>query len=109
MQAEIGDTGLLDAESTFRMKMRKGPLPYRIKNKVVEFDRGHVIAWSHLGGHRWRWVVTADGEGGSTVTETYDQSTARVPIALRWMGFPKGHLANVAGSVANVAAHFAAT
>lgn len=35
-----------------------------------------------------------------------DLSTARLPAALRLMGYPKGHEKNVAASVANVVAHF---
>lgn len=102
----ISGPDLLEAESTFAMKMKRGPLPYRMKNKVVEFDRNRVIAWAHLGGHRWRWEFEPDGSGGTRVTETYDQSTARIPFVVKLMGYPKGHVANVANSVANVAEHF---
>ncbi len=90
----------------FGMDMRLG-VPYRVTNKVVEFEPGRRIAWSHFGGHRWRWVVEPAGEGRSQVTETFDLSTARLPLALRLMGYPKRHEQNVAGSVANLAAHFA--
>ena len=41
--------------------------------------------------------------------ETFDLSTARFPPGLRLVGFPKRHEANVARSVANVAAHFEST
>jgi uncharacterized protein YndB with AHSA1/START domain len=90
----------------FGMNMRMG-VPYRIRNKVVEFEPGRRIAWCHFGGHRWRWEVEPAGEGKSKVTETFDMSTARFPPALRLMGYPKGHQKNVAASVANVAEHFA--
>jgi hypothetical protein len=46
------------------------------------------------------------GTGRTRVTETYDQSTAKVPFLLRAIGYPKRHESNVATSVANVAAHF---
>lgn len=99
---------LLEAESTFRMKMRRGPIPYRMKSTVVEFDPNRVIAWAHFGRHRWRWELEPDESGGTRVTETYDQSTARLPHAFyRMLGVPDGHVANCARSVANVVAHFA--
>jgi hypothetical protein len=89
----------------FGMKMRIG-LPYRMRSKVVEFEANRRIAWCHFAGHRWRWEVEPAGDGRSRVTETFDLTTARLPFALRAMGLPKGHEKNVAGSVANVAAHF---
>lgn len=91
----------------FGMKMRVG-LPYLIRSKVVEFDENRRLAWCHIGGHRWRWELEPRNDGTTTVTETFDMSTARVPAALRMFGFPKRHEANVANSVANVVAQFAA-
>jgi hypothetical protein len=96
----------LGPESRFGMKMKAG-VPYRIKSKVVEFDENRVIAWCHLGGHRWRWELEPVDDGTTRVTETFDMSTSRFPPALRVMGYPKGHVANVAKSVANVQTHFA--
>ncbi len=90
----------------FGMSMKVG-VPYRITNKVVEFEPDRRIAWSHVFGHRWRWEIEDAGEGRSKVTETFDLSTARFPPALKLMGYPRGHEKNVAASVANVVAHFA--
>lgn len=95
----------LGPDSRFGMKMKLG-VPYRVKSKVVEFDEDRVIAWCHLSGHRWRWELRPSGDG-TRVTETYDQSTAKVPLVLKVMGYPKRHVSNVANSVANLAAHFA--
>lgn len=89
----------------FGMNMKLG-LPYRVTNKVVEYEPGRRIAWCHFGGHRWRWTLEPAEEGRTRVTETFDLSTARIPVALRLMGYPRRHETNVAGSVANVAAHF---
>jgi hypothetical protein len=96
----------LGPESRFGMKMKAG-VPYRIKSKVVEFDENRVIAWCHLGGHRWRWELEPVDDGTTKVTETFDMSTSKFPPALRVMGYPNGHVANVAKSVANVQKHFA--
>lgn len=82
----------------FGMGMRMG-LPYRVTNRVVEFEEGRRIAWAHLSGNVWRWEfadVAADGaadgaahgaaDGTSTateVTETFDWGRSRVPWAAR--------------------------
>lgn len=99
---------MLSAEGDkFGMRMKMYGLPYRITNTVVEFEAGKKIAWCHPGKHRWRWEVEALPKGGSRVTETFDMSTSPIKPALRLMGYPKGHQANVEKSVANVAKHFA--
>ena len=92
---------------TFGMSMKMFGLPYRITNKVVEFEAGRKIAWCHPGKHRWRWEVEALPEGGTKVTETFDMSTSPLKPALRLLGYPEGHRTNVERSVANVVAHFA--
>jgi len=103
----VGEPGPLGPEQRFRMRMRRGPIRYRITSTVVEYDRDRVIAWAHLGGHRWRWELEPDGHGGTLLTETYDQSMAGAPWLLRLLGYPGKHVDNVARSVANVAARFA--
>lgn len=82
-------------------------LPYRVRNTVVEYEEDRRIAWCHPGRHRWRWELEPDGEGHTRLTETFDLSTAVFPPALRFMGYPKRHLLNVARSVANVRDHLA--
>ena len=91
----------------FDMNMHIG-VPYRITNRVVEYEPDHLIAWSHFNGHRWRWVVDPIDDGHCRVTETFDLSTAVFPPALRLLGFPARHRPNVVGSVTRLAAHFAA-
>lgn len=97
---------LLGPESRFGMKMHRRGMPYRMKSKVVEFDEDRVLAWSHFGGHRWRWELEPTEDGKTKVTETFDGTTSRLPPVLKLMGYPKGHVANVARSVANVRQHF---
>ena len=98
---------LLGPGSKFAMSMKVG-VPYRVSSKVVEFEQDRLIAWRHFGGHRWRWELEPVGARTTRVTETFDQSTAKLPFVLRVVGYPKRHLPNVTTSVANVAAHFAA-
>ena len=66
-----------------------------------------MIAWSHLGGHRWRWELEPVGDSQTRVTETFDGSTAKLPFVLRAAGYPERHRPNVANSVANVVCRFA--
>lgn len=96
----------LELGSKFGMKMKLGA-PYRVSSKVREFEENRTIAWSHFGGHGWRWQLEPMGEGATKVTETFDQSTAVFPPGLRLAGFPKRHERNVARSVANLRDHFA--
>ncbi len=66
-----GDTDL-KLGSQFRMNMKVGA-PYKINNKVVEFETDRLIAWKHLGLHRWRYQLSPAG-AGTDVTETWDLS-----------------------------------
>jgi carbon monoxide dehydrogenase subunit G len=59
--------------SEFGMRMRIW-VPYRITNRVVEFEEGRRIAWTHFGGARWRYELEPV-DGGTRVTETFDWST----------------------------------
>jgi uncharacterized protein YndB with AHSA1/START domain len=49
-------------------------VPYKITNKVVEYEADRRIAWRHFGAHRWRYVLEPTDDGGTTVTETFDYS-----------------------------------
>jgi uncharacterized protein YndB with AHSA1/START domain len=73
---------------TFGMDMNLG-LPYRITNRVVEYEEGTLIAWRHFVGHRWRWQLKPVDDQTTEVTETFDYSTAPVPFMLELFGFPE--------------------
>lgn len=62
----------LELGSQFGMSMKMGA-PYKIKNKVVEFEQDRLIAWRHMGLHRWRYELTPTATG-TDVTETWDVS-----------------------------------
>lgn len=61
----------LELGSQFGMSMKMGA-PYKIKNKVVEFEQDRLIAWRHMGLHRWRYELAPNAQGGTDVTETWD-------------------------------------
>ncbi|HEX9682182.1 MAG TPA: SRPBCC family protein [Acidimicrobiales bacterium] len=93
--------------STFGMDMKIGPVPYRIKNTVMEFEANHLIAWCHPGKHRWRWELEAV-DGGTLVRHTFDWSTARSPKVIELVGYPKRNAANMEATLERLADHFAA-
>jgi hypothetical protein len=75
----------------FTTSMRLG-VPYLISNTVVEFDEPRLLAWSHVGGWRWRFELDDLGDGRTRVTETFDWSTARTPLGhlyLERLGWPR--------------------
>ena len=81
--------------SKFAMSMNFKMLPYRIGNTVVEFEENRLIAWEHMGRHRWRYQLTPLDDGATLVTETFDWSTSRVPRLFEAVGYPKAHLGNI--------------
>jgi hypothetical protein len=83
-----------------------GPLPYRMSNRVVEFEQDRLIAWAHFGKHRWRYELSPV-EGGCEVTETFDWSTARSPRFIERAGYPKANLRAIEATLDRLAAMFA--
>jgi uncharacterized protein YndB with AHSA1/START domain len=84
--------------SKFAMRMKLG-VPYVIGSTVVEFEQDRLIAWCHIGKHRWRYELEelepVDGTPRTRVTETFDWSTARSPKGIELAGYPKRHLPNM--------------
>ena len=75
VQGVRGGARALQLGDRFSTKMRIG-VPYLISNKVVEYEADRRIAWSHIGGWRWRYEFEPV-DGGTKVTETFDWSTAK--------------------------------
>ncbi len=90
----------LSEGAAFGMDMKLFGLPYKIRNRVVEFEEGRRIAWRHFGGHRWRYVLEPAGSG-TLVTESFDYSR-HGPLARRLVelaGFPARNRAGIAGTL----------
>jgi uncharacterized protein YndB with AHSA1/START domain len=87
----------LDVGSEFSVGMKLYGLPYRHRNRVVEYETDRLIAWRHWAPHRWRYEIEPAADGRSRVTETCDftrypgwgMAIARVmrwlPRNRRWM------------------------
>lgn len=87
VQSVRGGTSKVALGSKFGMNMKLGPLPYRMNNTIVEFEQDRLIAWAHVGGHRWRYELQPDADG-TLVTESFDWSTAKVPKFIELMNYP---------------------
>jgi uncharacterized protein YndB with AHSA1/START domain len=74
----------------FTVGMKQYGLPYKITSTVTELQDGRVIEWQHPLGHRWRWELTEATPGDTTiteVTETFDYSTAKIPLMITAFGY----------------------
>lgn len=91
----------LSPGAKFSMDMRLG-LPYRIKNTVVEFEEGRLIAWRHFGRHIWRYELEPK-DGGTLVTETFDWSRVPVKAYIRAMNWPERHKKNMTATLERLA------
>lgn len=88
-----GESRRLTLGDTFSTNMRMF-VPYRMRNKVVEYDKDRLIAWCHIGGWRWRYELEpqepgADGSPATKVTETFDWSTSPAGFYVTAVGWPK--------------------
>lgn len=87
VQSSRGGSSSVGLGSKFGMNMKLGPFPYRMNNTIVEFEQDRLIAWAHVGGHRWRYELQPDADG-TLVTESFDWSTAKVPKFIEVMNYP---------------------
>jgi uncharacterized protein YndB with AHSA1/START domain len=96
----------LSLGSRFGMSMRLG-VPYGISNEVVEFEEGRLIAWRHFGGHRWRWRLEPT-DGGTLVTETFDWSMSKSPVALEVIRVPARNAKSIEATLDRLEERFSA-
>ncbi len=96
----------LSMGAKFGMSMKLG-LPYRITNTVTEFVEGKSITWRHFGKHTWRYELEAiDGGAATKVTETFDGTTSRLPIALVLTGAGKRNTKAIEATLVRLQQHF---
>jgi uncharacterized protein YndB with AHSA1/START domain len=92
--------------ATFDVSMRLFGVPYRISNRVVEFEADRLVAWRHFGAHRWRYRLEPAQGGGTVVTETFDYSRYH-PVAaagIRALGFPERNRAGITATLVRLKA-----
>lgn len=86
--------------STFSMSMRLFGVPYRVTNRVVEFEPNRLIAWRHFEPQRWRYELEPVA-AGTRVTESFDYSYWS-PIGrsfIRLLGWPGGNQRAIAATL----------
>lgn len=81
VRASISGPERLELGSEFGMDMKQGG-KYKIKNRVVEYEPDALIAWRHVGTHRWRYELTPTADGDTAVTETWDLTRCVLPLRL---------------------------
>ena len=81
---------LTDIGDVFKVKMQMWGFSYKIKNTVVEYEQDSLIAWSHMGKHRWRYKLS-DTDTGTLITETFDWSYSVFPWLIELAGYPRSH------------------
>lgn len=96
----------LSQGARFGARMRLFGLPYRITNRVVEFEEERRIAWRHFGGHRWRYELERLGESQTRVTESFDYSrhTRLSARLITTLGFPARNRRGIQRTLVNLKA-----
>lgn len=90
VQSVVSGPDRLSKGATFGVSMKLFGLPYKISNKVVEFEPDKRIAWRHFAGHRWRYELEQTPTG-TRVTESFD-FTRYNPVGAKFLqvtGFPE--------------------
>jgi hypothetical protein len=100
--AQVDAPERLGLGAQFGMNMRMGA-PYKIDNTV--FEEGRRIAWRHIGGHVWRYLLEPVA-GGTKVTEQFDMNTSRSVTALRLIRAPQRNKAAMEKTLDNLVRRF---
>ena len=103
--AQINAPERLSLDATFGMQMKMG-LPYKITNTVVEFEENKTIAWRHVGGHIWRYILEPV-DGGTKVTEQFDWNKSKSPLILKLRKSPQDNAKSIEKTLENLVKRFA--
>jgi uncharacterized protein YndB with AHSA1/START domain len=79
----------LSAGDKFTVGMTQYGLPYKITSTATAVEENRLVEWQHPLGHRWRWELSEVSPGTTKVTETFDYSTAKVPLVISLLGMQK--------------------
>jgi len=94
----------------FTVGMKQYGVPYKIVSTVTECQDGTVVEWQHPLGHKWRWQLAESSQDGQTVTEvteTFDYSTAKVPLMITAFGYDKKNADGITATLQRLADRFA--
>ena len=104
LQGVVTGPDRLSRGAEFGMSMKIGA-PYKIKNRVVEFEEDRLIAWRHQGAHRWRYELEPADGGATRVTESWDASRYPLPawLVLKAARFPQRNRRGIEGTLVKLA------
>ena len=103
--ARVSAPPRLSLDATFTMDMKIG-FPYKMTNTVVEFEENRRIAWRHLGGHIWRYILEPV-DGGTKVVEQFDYNGSKSILILKLRGSMKSNEKFMTKTLENLEKHFA--
>lgn len=93
VRAAVSGPERLALGDRFGMKM-KITLPYRITNRVVEFEQDRLIGWCHFARAIWRYELEPV-DGGTKVTETFDFRGSPLAKGMELAGMHKGNAKSI--------------
>jgi len=103
--ARVSAPPRLSLDAKFTMDMKIG-VPYKMTNTVVEFEENRRIAWRHLGGHIWRYILEPV-DGGTKVVEQFDYNGSKSVLILKLRGSMKSNEKFMTKTLENLEKHFA--
>jgi hypothetical protein len=106
----IAGPARLSLGSEFVMAMRLWGIPYRVRNRVVEFEENRLIAWRHFEPQHWRFQLEPTATG-TRITETFDYSYGPPPgrLLLTLLGWPRRNSRAIVGTLQRLATAAQAT
>ncbi|BBY76379.1 hypothetical protein MPRF_32780 [Mycolicibacterium parafortuitum] len=96
----------LNTGDKFTVGMTQYGVPYKITSKVTAVEENRVVEWEHPLGHRWRWELAEVGPGATKVTETFDYSTAKLPVMIELLGMQKKNADGIESTLLALANRF---
>ncbi|QJY51105.1 dimethyladenosine transferase [Pseudonocardia broussonetiae] len=104
VRAAVSGPQRLALDDRFGMDMKIG-LPYRVTNRVVEFEQDRLIGWCHPAKAIWRYELEPV-DGGTRVTETFDFSGSPVAAGIALFGMHKGNAKSIRDTLRRLQAIF---
>lgn len=94
----------LSLGATFSMRVHVG-VSYTIEITVIAFDENKLIEWTHWAKHAWKYELVDNGDGTTTVTESWswDKSPYFVQLGLRLARYPSKNKKNIEKTLEKIA------
>ncbi len=90
----------------FTVGMKQYGVPYKITSTATAVEEGRLVEWQHPLGHRWRWELDETTPGATSVTETFDYTTAKAPFVIELSGMQKKNADGITKTLQQLADRF---